>query len=43
MPLALLQSQYDALEEPAAEERAWVLSIERPVEALVDEVAARLS
>ena len=40
MPLALLQSQYDALEEPAADEKALVLSIERPVEALVEEAAS---
>jgi gluconokinase len=43
MPLSLLRSQYDALEEPAADEKALVLSIERPVEALVVEVAASLS
>ena len=42
MPPSLLQSQYDALEEPAADERALVLSIERPVAELVDE-AARFS
>ena len=43
MPLSLLQSQYEALQEPAQDEEALVLSVERPVEALVDEIAARLS
>jgi gluconokinase len=43
MPLSLLQSQYDALEEPAADEKALVLSIERPAETLVDEIVSRLS
>jgi gluconokinase len=43
MPLSLLESQFAALEEPAPDEKALVLSIERPVEALVDEVAARFS
>ena len=43
MPLSLLQSQFDALEEPGADEGALVLSIGRPVEALVEELAARLS
>ena len=42
MPLSLLQSQYHALEEPAADENALVLSIERPAEALVEEVIAEL-
>ena len=43
MPLSLLQSQYDTLEEPDPDENVLVLSIERPVDALVDEVAASLS
>lgn len=43
MPLSLLESQYEALEEPGAEENALVLSIERPAEALVAEIAASLS
>jgi len=43
MPLSLLQSQYDALEEPAADERVLVVSIERAPDELVDEVVARSS
>lgn len=43
MPASLLQSQYDALEEPGADENAVVLAIESPVDALVEEVAATLS
>lgn len=43
MPLSLLQSQYDALEEPGVEENPVVLSIESPVDALVEEIAARVS
>ena len=43
MPASLLQSQYQALEEPGADENATVLSIESPVDALVEEVAATLS
>jgi len=43
MPLSLLQSQYDALEEPATDEKAIMVSIERPVEALVEELASTLS
>jgi gluconokinase len=38
MPLALLRSQYQALEEPGTEENPIVLSIERPPE----ELAARI-
>jgi gluconokinase len=43
MPLSLLRSQFEALEEPGVDEKALVLSIECPVEALVDEAAASLS
>lgn len=41
MPASLLQSQYDALEEPAGDENALAVSIDRPVEAIVEEVLAR--
>ena len=43
MPASLLRSQYEALEEPGADENAIVLSIESPVDVLVEEVAATLS
>ena len=43
MPASLLQSQYQTLEEPGADENAVVLSIESPVDALVDEIVATLS
>jgi gluconokinase len=36
MPLSLLKSQFDALEEPAADENATTLPIERPPDDLVD-------
>jgi len=42
MPLSLLQSQFDALEEPVADENAIVVSIERPIDEIVEEVAAKL-
>ena len=42
MPLALLQSQYDTLEEPGADERAIVLPIDRAPNELVDEIVATL-
>lgn len=42
MPLALLRSQFDTLEEPGPEEEALVVSIEAPVEAIVDAITARL-
>lgn len=35
MPLALLQSQFDTLEEPGADENALVASIERPPEEII--------
>ena len=35
MPASLLKSQYEALEEPAADENALVLSIDLPVDDLV--------
>ena len=43
MPASLLQTQYEALEEPGRDENALVLPIDRPVEALVGEVASRFS
>jgi gluconokinase len=43
MPLSLLQSQFDALEEPAADERALVLPISAPVDTLVEKIAATVS
>ena len=43
MPASLLQSQYQTLEEPGADENAIVLSIESPADALVDEIVATLS
>lgn len=43
MPPALLRSQYDALEEPGADENPLVVSVESPVAAIVEEVAATLS
>ena len=43
MPLSLLESQFEALEAPGADENPIVLSAERPAEALVDEVVTRFS
>jgi len=43
MPVSLLASQFRTLEEPAAEENALVLSIEKPVEDLVEEIRVNLS
>ena len=42
MPASLLESQFATLEEPAPEEKAIALSIERPAEDLVAELAHRL-
>lgn len=42
MPATLLRSQFDALEEPGPEEDPLVVSIEAPVEAIVDTIVARL-
>lgn len=39
MPLSLLRSQFDALEEPAD---AWVFESNRPVEEIVDAILTRL-
>lgn len=43
MPVSLLRSQFDTLEEPGVDENPVVLSIDRPVEDLVNEIVARLS
>jgi gluconokinase len=42
MPAALLQSQFEALEEPGADEHAIVVSIEPRPEDVVDAILARL-
>ena len=42
MPLSLLQSQYDALEEPATDENPIVARIEMPAEAIVEDVMRQL-
>jgi carbohydrate kinase (thermoresistant glucokinase family) len=42
MPLALLQSQFDTLEEPSPGETALVVSIEAPAEEIVAEIVAAL-
>jgi carbohydrate kinase (thermoresistant glucokinase family) len=42
MPVALLRSQFDALEEPAPEENALVMPIEPPPGEIVDAVIAAL-
>ena len=43
MPPSLLHTQYEALEEPGSDENPIVVSVEKPVDELVKEVAARLS
>jgi gluconokinase len=43
MPASLLQSQYDALQEPAPDEKAMVVSIEEPPAVLVERIAATFS
>ena len=43
MPVSLLASQFRTLEEPVADENALVLSIDEPVERLVEEIAVNLS
>jgi len=42
MPVSLLKSQFDALEEPAADERSIVLSIEPPPGEIVREIISKL-
>jgi gluconokinase len=43
MPASLLASQFAALEEPAPEERAIAVWVEKPPAALVDEIVAALA
>jgi gluconokinase len=43
MPPSLLESQLATLQEPAAEEGAWVLDISQPPEDLVADLVARAS
>jgi gluconokinase len=43
MPVGLLQSQFDALEEPAPDENAIVVPIESPPEEIVTTIISRLS
>ena len=43
MPLSLLQSQFDALEEPAADEGALILPIETPPDELVQAIVVTSS
>jgi len=43
MPVSLLASQFRTLEEPKSDENALVLSIEEPVDRLVEEIVANLS
>lgn len=42
MPLSLLQSQFDTLEEPGSEENPLVVPIEASPEAIVDSIVANL-
>ena len=43
MPAALLQSQFDALEQPAAEERAIVASIDATPDAIADRIVREIT
>jgi carbohydrate kinase (thermoresistant glucokinase family) len=43
MPVSLLRSQFDALEEPSADEHAIVLAIDKPPLHLLEEVAVRIA
>ena len=42
MPATLLKSQFDTLETPGADEDVLTIAIDRPPEALVDEIVERL-
>jgi gluconokinase len=42
MPVGLLQSQFDALEEPGPDENAIVVSIEAPPEDIVAKIVAKI-
>ena len=43
MPAGLLDSQFDTLEPPRADEHALVVSIDKSVAAIVDDIAAKLA
>ena len=43
MPASLLSSQFETLEQPAADESVMVVDASQPVEAIVSEIAARLN
>ncbi|MGH6681778.1 MAG: hypothetical protein ACREDL_23220, partial [Bradyrhizobium sp.] len=43
MPAALLASQFATLEPPAADERPVTVSIEAPVESIVDDIVRQLN
>ena len=43
MPLSLLQSQFDTLEEPGVDESALILSIDTPPDAMVEAIAKAIS
>jgi len=43
MPPALLESQFEALEEPAVDEDAWVCDVEGPANAIVATLVSRAS
>ncbi len=42
MPPSLLDSQFDALEEPALDEHAAIVDIDAPVDAIVNEIVRQL-
>jgi gluconokinase len=42
MPVALLRSQFEALEPPSADEKALVMPIDQPAEQIVDRIIAAL-
>jgi gluconokinase len=42
MPASLLASQFDALEEPGADEPVLVVDVDQPVEAIIAEIVKRL-
>jgi gluconokinase len=42
MPASLLRSQFDTLEEPAADERAIVVSVDARPQAIADRILAEL-
>lgn len=42
MPATLLASQFEALEEPDADERAWIVDVSPPVDVIVARLVARV-